>query len=86
MPTGDREIDLVLPSKEDLNVQCEKSILYRIKPEKVPQIIETIGVDTSMQLSFQFSEVPLQTFALATLPKTCTAHSAALSSWISPNT
>lgn len=43
--TVNREVDLALPSKEGLNVQCEISILYRIMPEKVPQIIETIGTD-----------------------------------------
>lgn len=43
--TVNREVDLSLPSKEGLNVQCEISILYRIEPEKVPQIIETIGTD-----------------------------------------
>jgi len=43
--TVNREVDLALPSKEGLNVQCEISILYRIVPEKVPQIIETIGPD-----------------------------------------
>lgn len=43
--TVNREVDLALPSKEGLNVQCEISILYRIAPEKVPQIIETIGRD-----------------------------------------
>jgi prohibitin 1 len=43
--TVNREVDLALPSKEGLNVQCEISILYRIEPEKVPQIIATIGPD-----------------------------------------
>jgi len=43
--TVNREVDLALPSKEGLNVQCEISILYRIKPEMVPQIISTIGTD-----------------------------------------
>ncbi len=43
--TVNREVDLALPSKEGLNVQCEISILYRIMPEKVPQIIGTIGPD-----------------------------------------
>ncbi len=43
--TVNREVDLALPSKEGLNVQCEISILYRIAPDKVPQIIETIGTD-----------------------------------------
>lgn len=43
--TVNREVDLALPSKEGLNVQCEISILYRILPEKVPQIIGIIGPD-----------------------------------------
>ena len=43
--TVNREVELALPTKEGLNVQCEISILYRIMPEKVPQIIETIGTD-----------------------------------------
>lgn len=43
--TVNREVQLALPSKEGLNVQCEISILYRIIPEKVPRIIETIGPD-----------------------------------------
>ena len=43
--TVNREVELALPSKEGLNVQCEISILYRVAPEKVPQIIETIGPD-----------------------------------------
>lgn len=43
--TVNLEVDLALPSKEGLNVQCEISILYRIMPEEVPQIVETIGLD-----------------------------------------
>jgi regulator of protease activity HflC (stomatin/prohibitin superfamily) len=43
--TVNREVELALPSKEGLNVQCDISILYRIEPEKVPQIIATIGPD-----------------------------------------
>ena len=43
--TVNREVDLALPSKEGLNVQCEISILYRIVREKVPQITETVGPD-----------------------------------------
>lgn len=43
--TVNHEVDLALPSKEGLNVQCEISILYRIEPEKVPSIIATIGTD-----------------------------------------
>jgi len=43
--TVNREVELALPSKEGLNVQCEISILYRIIPEKAPYIISTIGLD-----------------------------------------
>jgi len=43
--TVNRDVELALPSKEGLNVQCEISILYRIQPEKVPHIIATIGTD-----------------------------------------
>ncbi len=43
--TVNREVELALPSKEGLNVQCDISILYRIEPDKVPQIIATIGPD-----------------------------------------
>lgn len=43
--TVNREVELALPSKEGLNVQCDISILYRIEAEKVPQIIATIGPD-----------------------------------------
>ncbi|MEX1133183.1 MAG: prohibitin family protein [Flavobacteriales bacterium] len=43
--TVNREVELALPSKEGLNVQCDISILYRVEPEKVPQIIATIGPD-----------------------------------------
>jgi regulator of protease activity HflC (stomatin/prohibitin superfamily) len=43
--TVNREVELALPSKEGLNVLCEISILYRLVPEKVPSIIEHIGLD-----------------------------------------
>ncbi|MEZ4760620.1 MAG: prohibitin family protein [Flavobacteriales bacterium] len=43
--TVNREIQLALPSKEGLNVQCDISILYRVEPALVPQIIEQIGTD-----------------------------------------
>jgi regulator of protease activity HflC (stomatin/prohibitin superfamily) len=43
--TVNREVQMALPSKEGLNVQCDISILYRIMPEQVPAIIETIGTD-----------------------------------------
>lgn len=43
--TVNREVQMALPSKEGLNVQCDISILYRIMPEQVPAIIETIGIN-----------------------------------------
>ena len=43
--TVNREIEMDLPSKEGLNVRSEISILYRIRPEMVPSIIENIGTD-----------------------------------------
>jgi prohibitin 1 len=43
--TVNREIVMDLPSKEGLNVRSEISILYHIKPERVPHIIENIGTD-----------------------------------------
>ncbi|MEQ9169240.1 MAG: prohibitin family protein [Fulvivirga sp.] len=39
------EISSNLPSKEGLNVAAVISILYRIKPQQAPSIIENIGVD-----------------------------------------
>ncbi|MFN3201177.1 MAG: prohibitin family protein [Bradymonadia bacterium] len=41
--TQNLEVNLPLPSKEGLTVQSEISILYRIKPESVPAVIEEIG-------------------------------------------
>ena len=42
--TVNREVRLELPSKEGLNVVAEVSILYRIRPEAAPRILETSGV------------------------------------------
>ena len=41
--TINREVRLDLPSKEGLNVAAEVSILYRIKPEMAPRLLETAG-------------------------------------------
>lgn len=41
--TVNREVKLNLPSKEGLNVNAEISILYHIKPEMAPNVIETVG-------------------------------------------
>lgn len=43
--TVNRELEMDLPSREGLNVRSEISILYRIRPDKVPHIIENIGRD-----------------------------------------
>lgn len=42
--TMNMEISANLPSKEGLNVRAVISILYRVKPEQVPQIVEQIGI------------------------------------------
>lgn len=42
--TMNMEILTNLPSQEGLNVQAAISILYRVKPEMVPLIIEQIGI------------------------------------------
>jgi regulator of protease activity HflC (stomatin/prohibitin superfamily) len=42
--TMNMEINTNLPSKEGLNVQAVISILYRVVPEKVPMVIENIGI------------------------------------------
>lgn len=39
------EVNLVLPSQEGLTVSAELSILYRVKPESVRQVIEEVGLD-----------------------------------------
>jgi len=41
--TNNLELLLNLPSKEGLSVESEISILYRLKVEKVPEILENIG-------------------------------------------
>lgn len=43
--TENLEIKLNLPSKEGLNVDAEISILYRIEKSKVPNLIETVGLN-----------------------------------------
>jgi regulator of protease activity HflC (stomatin/prohibitin superfamily) len=39
------ELSLSLPSKEGLSIVAQISILYRIEPAKVPQVIRTLGSD-----------------------------------------
>jgi regulator of protease activity HflC (stomatin/prohibitin superfamily) len=43
--TQNLELDLNLPSKEGLNVGAEISILYRVERDKVPSLIESVGLD-----------------------------------------
>ncbi len=43
--TVNREVQLNLPSKEGLNVNAEISILYHIKADMAPNVIETVGRD-----------------------------------------
>jgi prohibitin 1 len=43
--TTTKTIELVLPSKEGLNVQAGVSILYRVLPERAADVIGQIGVD-----------------------------------------
>lgn len=43
--TTNVEVNLSLPSKEGLTIQAEISILYRIEPEAVIEILETVGPD-----------------------------------------
>lgn len=40
---NDLELALTLPSKEGLSIGAQISILYRIEPDKVPQVIRTLG-------------------------------------------
>lgn len=48
--TMNMEITANLPSKEGLNVSAVISILYRIKPDKAPAIIETIGIGNDVNV------------------------------------
>lgn len=41
--TVNLQINMILPSKEGLNVNAEISILYKIKTEELPKILEQIG-------------------------------------------
>lgn len=41
--TVNRELTLDLPSKEGLTVNCDISILYRIRPDQAVQVLEEIG-------------------------------------------
>lgn len=37
------DVKLEIPSSEGLNIRCEASILYRIRPEQVPEVLRQIG-------------------------------------------
>ena len=43
--SSNMEVRLSLPSKEGLNIEAEISILYRVRPEMAPTVVETIGMD-----------------------------------------
>jgi prohibitin 1 len=43
--TENMEVQLDLPSKEGLTIRSNISILYRIKPDAAPAILESIGLD-----------------------------------------
>ncbi len=37
------DVNLEIPSSEGLNIKCEASILYRLQPDRVPDILRQIG-------------------------------------------
>jgi regulator of protease activity HflC (stomatin/prohibitin superfamily) len=37
------DVNLEIPSSEGLNIKCEASILYRVQPDRVPDILRQIG-------------------------------------------
>ena len=43
--TANLEVRLSLPSKEGLNVEAQISILYRVRPDMAPSIVENIGLE-----------------------------------------
>lgn len=43
--TENIEIRLSLPSREGLNIDAQISILYNVRPEMAPQIVDQIGLD-----------------------------------------
>ncbi|HMO32481.1 MAG TPA: prohibitin family protein [Lacibacter sp.] len=43
--TDNIEVNLDLPSKEGLTIKSQISILYHVKPEMVPNILQNIGTD-----------------------------------------
>ena len=43
--TSNLKVKLSLPSKEGLTIDSEVSILYRIKPESIPRVLQDIGVE-----------------------------------------
>ena len=43
--TASLEVALELPSREGLNVSSEISVLYRVRPQSAPAVIEEVGLD-----------------------------------------
>lgn len=43
-------VDFTLPSREGLNVDAQISILYRVEPEKAPEVLTTIGENYEQEL------------------------------------
>lgn len=48
--TQNLEVNLALPSREGMTVGAEISIMYRVKPDAVPKVLETIGADYERSL------------------------------------
>lgn len=48
--TENVEVQLDLPSKEGLTIRSQLSILYHLKPEAAPKILETIGTNYEITL------------------------------------
>lgn len=48
--TENLEVALSLPSREGVNIQAEISILYRVVPDKAPEILRNIGVEYEKNL------------------------------------
>ncbi|MFK7928539.1 MAG: prohibitin family protein [Myxococcota bacterium] len=48
--TTNLRVKLDLPSREGLNVNAVVSVLYRVDPTKVPQLLQEVGIDYEQQL------------------------------------
>ena len=40
-----KKVDLDIPSKEGLTISCEASILYRVNPDKIKDLLRMVGTD-----------------------------------------